>query len=201
MRLSKTLLTIAGAIVILGALVGVASAARLSTSSQVLRATFREVEAGGGNGFARCALTLEGSFHERTTTKVAERLIGLLTRATLGACVTGSATVLTETLPWHIRYDGFTGALPNISSIRARAVGAAFRVREPLGIICLATSTATEPVLATFTREAAGVLTQATVGGEIRLGGECAGFRGIVTGSSTSFTVLNSTNRITVSLI
>jgi hypothetical protein len=63
---------------------------------------------------------LEGTFHSNTIAKVANSLIGYITRATFNTpgCVQeeGStrALVLQETLPWHIRYSGFIGTLPNV---------------------------------------------------------------------------------------
>jgi hypothetical protein len=196
------LLTIVGASLLLGSAVNAASAGNLSTSNQQLRATFARIEMGGSGFIAICALTLEGSFHERTTAKVAERLVGYVTRAGFGGCSTGSATVLTETLPWHVRYQGFTGALPNISSVTAKIIGAGVSVREnTFGIACLLRSTATEPTRATFNREALGALSTVTLSGEIASGPECAGIRGGVRGTSSSLTVQGSANRITVSLI
>lgn len=192
------LLIVVGASLLLAS---AASAGRLSTSSQQLRATFARIEMGGEAGIAICALTLEGSFHERTTAKVAERLVGYVTSATFGGCSTGSATVLRESLPWHVRFQGFTGTLPNISSIRAKIVGAGVSVRENLGIVCLIRSTATEPTIASFSREALGALSGVTVSGEIASGAECSGIRGTVRGTSTSLTVQSSATRITVTLI
>lgn len=201
MRTAKACLAIAGAAVAMAALVSAAAARNLSTSSQTLRATFASIEMGGEAGIARCALTLEGSFHERTTAKMAGRLVGFVTRATFGGCSVGSATVLTETLPWHVRYLSFTGTLPNITSIRANIIGAGVRVLEPFGVACLVRSTETEPTFVTFNREVGGVLTTATLGGAIRSGAECIGATGRVSGTSNSLTVLNSTTRITIRLI
>jgi hypothetical protein len=200
-KLGKTLLVLAGATVLLGALVATASAGRLSTSSQELRATFAPLEFSGGFGTTRCPLTLEGSFHQRTTSKAAGSLVGYLTRATAGACSQGSVTVLTETLPWHIRYASFSGTLPNITSVTANIVGSAFRVREPGGVTCLARSTEAEPTSVTFNREASGALTTAVVSGAIRVGAECFGATGTIAGTSNSLTVASATTRITVTLI
>lgn len=201
MKLGRTLLALAGATVLLGALVGVASAGKLSASSQALRATFASLEFAGGFGTTRCPITLEGSFHQRTTSKVVGSLVGHLTRATAGACSQGSVTVLTETLPWHIRYSSFTGTLPNITSVRANIVGSAFRVREPLGVTCLARSTEAEPTSVAFNREASGVLTTAVVSGAIRVGAECGGATGTIAGTSNSLTVASAATRVTVTLI
>jgi hypothetical protein len=78
-----------------------------------------------GLGTDRCDLTLEGSFHSRTFPKTPELLIGYLTRVGTANC-TLTTTILTATLPWHVRYTGFSGALPDITAIRARIVGVAF---------------------------------------------------------------------------
>src|SRR5215207_2963869 len=93
MKLFKLLLAVAGATVLLGALVSTASATRLASSSQTLRAGFARVNFTGPFGTTECALTLEGSLHSRTITKTIGSLIGLITRAVLGACVRGSATI------------------------------------------------------------------------------------------------------------
>jgi hypothetical protein len=201
MRLGKPLLAAAGAALLLGVLVGAASAGRLSTSSQSLRATFASLEFAGGFGTTRCPVTVEGSFHERTTAKTADRLVGYITRAVLGACAVGQATVLAETLPWHVRYSSFSGALPNITAIQASIVGVATRVREVGGVTCLARTSAEEPATMRFNREATGVITSAVLGGSVRTGEECLGVRGAFTATSSTLTVVNNTTRISVSLI
>jgi hypothetical protein len=202
-KLQKTLLALVGATVLLAALTSIASAGRLSTSSQQLRATFTSLEFEGAFGVIRCQVTIEGSFHSRTTTKSLGSLVGYITRAVLGPCSAGTATVLTETLPWHIRYSGFEGTLPEIGNIRAHVIGTSLRVREPGGgATCLARTTAAEPGLATFNRETVtGALTTARVGGIVRTGAECFGANAAFIGTSSSFTVSNSTSRITISLI
>jgi hypothetical protein len=202
-ELKRTLLALAGATVLLAALTSIASAGRLSTSSQQLRATFVSLEFEGAFGVIRCQVTIEGSFHSRTTTKTIGSLVGYITRAVLGPCSAGTATILTETLPWHVRYSGFEGTLPEISNLRAHVVGASLRVREPGGgVTCLARSTAAEPGTATFNRDTVtGALTTARVGGIATTGAECFSARATFIGTSSSFTVSNSTSRITISLI
>lgn len=195
MRVGKTLFAMAAATVLLGALVGVASARNLSASSQTLRATFARINFSGGFGTTECSLTFEGSFHARTIAKVAGTLSGFVTRAVLGACARGVGTVLTETLPWHVRYRSFTGTLPNISTIIADINGVGFQIREPtFGVTCLASG----GLVITFNREAGGVVTTADASG--RLPTSC-GAEGTVTGRTSSFTVLNSTTRISITLI
>lgn len=154
------------------------------------------LEFAGVFGTARCAVTVEGSFHDRTTTKVADRLVGYITRVTLGECPTGSATVLTETLPWHVRY-----AASPAPATQATIVGVATRIRETGGVGCLARTTAEQPATMRFTREASGAITAATLGGAVTTGAECFGVTGTFTGVSNTVTVANNSNRITVSLI
>jgi len=90
---------------------------------------------------ADCALTLEGSFHYTTIAKVAHTLIGHITRTRVGTCRTGSATVLTGRLPWHVTYEGFEGALPDITGIRVLLFAAQMRLHEPIfGTECLTTT-------------------------------------------------------------
>jgi len=201
-RLGKPLLAVVGAAVLLGALVGAATAGRLSTSSQTLRATFASLEFAGAFGTTRCPVTVDGSFHSRTTSKVASSLVGQITRAVIGTCARGSATVLTETLPWHVRYASFSGTLPNISSIQATIVGVASRIREEVGgVACLSRTTVEEPATMRFNREAGGTVTSAVLGGTVRAGAECLEVSASFIGTSNSLTVLNNTTRITITLI
>jgi hypothetical protein len=196
----KTLLAIAGATILLGALVGSASARNFSVSNQNLRATFRGVEFGGGFGTTRCDITIEGSFHSRTTPKVLRALTGYITRAAFQKpCAVGDASILTATLPWHVTYAGFSGTLPNITAVSANAVGAAFGAMEPaFGFVCLSRSTAESPATITFNREAGGALTTATAGGTISTS---CGLNGTLRGTSSTLTLLGATSRITVTLI
>jgi hypothetical protein len=155
MRPCKLLLSAIGATVLLGALVSGASARDFALSNQTFRVTFRRVVFSGFFGNFNCQLTLEGSLHARSIAKVAERLIGYVTAAPLGPCIAGTATILRETLPWHVRYRSFSGLLPNINSIEVNIIGFSVEVRETLGIICLATSTAARPLVAIFSRNTA----------------------------------------------
>jgi hypothetical protein len=197
MKLSKLLLATVGAAVLLGALVSSASAGRLSSSSQTLRTAFRTVTFNGVFGDIRCSVTLEGSLHSRTIAKVAGNLIGYITSAVLGRCEEGRATILRETLPWHARYLSFAGTLPSITSIRINVIGASFRIQEPFAG-CLATSSTTSPAIGTFNREAGGVLTSAEIGGTLPTS---CGIEGSFSSTRDPVTVLNSTTRITVTLI
>jgi hypothetical protein len=84
----------------------------------------------------------------------------------------------------------------------ADVINMSFRVQEPtFGITCLARSTAAEPAVVTFNREAGGALTTAEMGGTIRSGAECVGEAATVTSDRGPVTVLNSGIKITVTLI
>jgi hypothetical protein len=107
-----------------------------------------------GLGIVRCAVTLEGSFHSRTIAKSAGSLIGYVTSSAIGpnnVCVGGTGTVLSETLPWHVRYQAFEGALPRITGVKLRFIGIAWRIAIPsIGFTCLFLSTVAGPAGATL---------------------------------------------------
>jgi hypothetical protein len=203
MKLFKILLATASATVLLGGLISTASARNLSISSQTLRSQFRAVDFQLPFFYTTCQLTLEASLHTRTIAKVQGSLIGYITNARLGQCSTGSSTILTETLPWHVRYLAFSGPLPNITDLVINVIGWSFRVREPFGITCLSRSTAEEPAIVTFVRDpaAGGTLTGAGIAGRIRTGAECFGEVGIFISDNGTVTVLGAATRITVRLI
>jgi hypothetical protein len=202
-RVGRTFLAVVGAGVLLGALATASSARNFSTSSQQIRVQFREIKFEGAFGNTICQVTVEGSFHERTTAKVVGRLIGFISSARLGPCREGTATMLTESLPWHATYSSFTGSLPNISSIRANSIGVSWRIREPGGFSnCLTRTTTEEPMTGIFNREVVTkVLTTALVGGTIRVGAECFGQPGTFTSDAGPIRVPNSSTLITLTLI
>jgi len=138
------------AAVVLFALVGSAAARNLSTTSQRQRITWVRLTFENTSGSrTTCPVTLEGSFHTRTTPKSVGSLLGYITRADVGTpaqCEGGEATILTATLPWHIQYEGFTGTLPNIATIRLQLIGAAFQVHAAGSFTCLARSEARNPI-------------------------------------------------------
>jgi hypothetical protein len=179
MKVCKLLLAAAGATVLLGTLVSSASARNLSISSQTIRASFSSVEFHLAETTSRCHVTMEGSMHSRTVAKVLGSLFGYVTSAILGPCAAGTATILRETLPWHIRYSGFQGTLPNITSYIQHLVGAAWRIREAGGVACLSRSTAAEPVVGTIHRNTVtGRVGEMGISGTIRTGIECFGISG-----------------------
>ncbi len=121
------------ATLLMGLAVASASANRLSVSNQQFRIVWGQLlmfdEGMGASAHIRCPVTLEGSFHSRTFAKVSGALIGNVTRAIPGAaetCAEGSATMLTETLPWPVTYASFSGTLPRITRVRVLIRGVAF---------------------------------------------------------------------------
>jgi len=196
MRQFKLLWAAVGASVLLGALVTSASAGRISISSQRFRAGWSALNYSGGFGTIECEVSVEGSFHSRSITKTAGSLVGYITTATVNRCARGGATVLRETLPWHVQYESFSGTLPNITSINTRAIGISFMIREPtFGVTCLARTSATNPATGAFNLSA-GVVTLVGAGGTF----PCGSFSGSYSGNSSSVGTPEGT-RITVTLI
>jgi len=186
MRIVRVMLCAVGATLTLAALTAAAAARNLSVSETRATATVRELRFTGGFGTTTCNVTLTGVMHARTMPKVLESLVGLVTEASVGGCSIGSATILRETLPWHTRYNGFSGTLPNITGILIKVIGDQFRIQEPVfGIACLATSTASSPSTATWTREAGGRLTSVAIGGTVPTS---CGLNGTLSGTSNSLT-------------
>lgn len=96
-----------------------ACARDFETSNQNIRVIFRPLKVNGVNGTRiSCSVTLEGTFHYRTTSK-AVFLIGYITRAIseTNSCLSADPTGIrmatsTETLPWHLTCVDFEGTLP-----------------------------------------------------------------------------------------
>jgi hypothetical protein len=189
------MVAVVGATVLLASLVSVASARSLSSSSQGLRASFTAMEYAGGFGTARCELVVEGSFHGRTTQKSVGTLVGYITAGNVTRCPSGGATIDRASLPWHVRYAGFTGTLPNILTISATGSGLSFRLREPtFGVTCQVTGAT---VAVTFTRTTS---TGATASVSVSGTAPCSGIGGTLSGTTTN--VDNGAGaRITVTLI
>jgi hypothetical protein len=215
---SKLLLTALSATVVLGALVSAASANRIALSNQSFTATWTSLEFVEPIGLIaiRCPVTIEGSFHSSTISKVLEQLIGYVTHGAVAEtrCTGGSARILPESLPWHIRYNGFAGTLPAITRINLRLVGAAFLIQIPLpeGMQrCLYKSTAASPFKGVVNRNtttgAAENLEPETArvplfSETLRDPGAPACFAsGGLRSRTTALTVQNSTTKITVTLV
>lgn len=167
-----------------------ASANHLSTSHGSL---FKNVFAslafkGLGITNTACPVTMEGSFHSATISKVVGSLIGAVTHVTVGTCTTGHATVLSETLPWHIQYGGFREVLPEPRPI-LNLIGASFRVEGSLAT-CLTTTTATNPASAiaepTYEAGGNGKMTGASLRTDPTRRIPCGGINGEFVGSATS---------------
>jgi hypothetical protein len=198
MKLCKLLLATVGAAMLLCALVGNASARNLSTTNQNFRIPFRAVSFQGAFANITCQITIEGSLHGRTIPKVLGTLVGYITRADLGPCAEGSASIQRDTLPWHIRYLSFTGTLPDITAIRVNIIDVGFRARETFAA-CLARSTAANPVIGTLNRDVASrAITTAELGGVLPT--DC-GINATFSSDRAPVTLLNTTTRITVTLI
>jgi len=126
---SKLVITALVAALSLAAFVSSASARNLSQNEQRFRITYSPLSFVPSFGTtARCRVTLEGSLHTRSIAKVNESLIGYINSAVVGTCESGSARANTETLPWHITYNGFTGTLPNITGLIQNLHGSSFEV-------------------------------------------------------------------------
>jgi hypothetical protein len=145
-HLARLITTVLATTLLLTLTAAQASARIFRASNQQIRVTWRRLELIGSDGtnFARCPVTLEGSFHAATIAKIRGSLIGYITRPTVGTCETGRVTVLTATLPWHIVYQSFSGPLPNITRLRFSIIGSSVLV-EQLGFRCLLRTTAESP--------------------------------------------------------
>ena len=206
MRNRITAATAACAAALLLALTVTASASRLSYSAREFRIMWASLSfsAAEGGVSITCPVTLEGSFLERTSTKVRNALAARITRATLGACQEGSATILTASLPWEVTYQSFTGTLPNMTGVRYALIGAAFQVEPGLGVVCLARMTTESPGAGDARREAGGKITSLTTDSSLAIpttgNFECPR-SGIFSGSGEVFVQGSSTTRVTLSLI
>ncbi len=148
-----------------------AQARRFELSSQTIRAIWTELPFILGESTPRCPVTLEGSFHSKTLSKVSGELVGYITRARTrkgaencasnwGALFLDTEEGFAQTLPWHILYDSFEGTLPVIRGIRVQIIELSIRFREPLlGIRCLYKSLETQPLFLIFRLNAAGTVT------------------------------------------
>ena len=195
----RTHLLVLLALALVVILTGSAFANRMSLSGNTFRITSGE---GMREGHIICPLTVEGSFHSRTFAKVAESLVGYITRASLneGLCTGGTATYLRETLPWHLRYSSFTGTLPTITSMTTRIIGLGVNVTEAFGGRCLYRTTTERPGIGIWTREAGGRITRFGWGENERIRGTPCGTEFSLIGTA-NVTHLASTSAIILSLI
>lgn len=209
---SKLVLGALAATVFMAFAVSSASAKRIELSNQTFRAIWTLLAFIGEEAGIRvsCPVTLEGSFHSKTLSKVVNALIGYVTKAFVRgentACNnTGSATVLGTTLPWHLTYESFTGTLPTITGITVLLVGAAFRVHPNGAPECLAGTTSANPGQGIINAVSNVVQTlKADPTKKIPLGGsficELAG-NSSFEGTAEVFVLNSTTTRVTVRLV
>jgi hypothetical protein len=168
----RILLSALTAALVLASAVSTTSARRLELSNQRIRVTWTAehsltFEGGVAGNEIICELTVEGSFHSRTLSKVSGQLIGYITSAmTKRPCTKNNMWVLngterlpegaltTTTLPWHVLFVSFRGVLPRIESIRLSLINAGVltRIVTILGTLnCLYKSSAAQPMLSDIT--------------------------------------------------
>lgn len=209
----QLLLTVSVATLV-AVLSGIASASRFSIGEPRFRATYTNFRFYNvGTLEIRCPVTLEGSFHSATIRKLQGALVGFITRASVvsASCTgTGGGTSmrwLTTRLPWHIKYETFTGMLPNIATILYRVFEMEFALNYTVmgvPLECLYRTTEPKPLIMTFTyNEVARELRQANPGLEelTNSGGGMACSRIWVTGESASLTRLGFGERLSFRLI
>jgi hypothetical protein len=219
---SKLLLGALVATIALGTLVSTTSARRFGLTNQSFRAVWTGGAAETGLEFVvgmttiKCPATLEGSFHSRTLSKVAEALIGYVTRAAVGMCAGGTVTLQAGTLPWHIRYDSFSGTLPVITEVHVRILGALYLIsaREvPFGLLlaCKYEATAATPWRMSLDPEAHGPaivqlrpLREAQINLFVRLAesvANCPNEHQFTNSSTQRFTLLGTATAISITLV
>jgi hypothetical protein len=155
---TRTALAASAAALVIALAVTSASAGRLSMSNQRFRITWAAIDfLSDGVGLAECPVTLEGSFHSTTIRKINGGLIGFVTRAITNqnACYALAGRAAFLELPWHIRYQSFSGTLPNITRIRTLIAGMAFSILDA-GQLCLYEEDGAESISGEWIREAAG---------------------------------------------
>lgn len=142
---------------------------------------------------------MEGSLHAATMAKTAGALVGYITRASLnnGGCVAGSATVLTTNLPWHVRYAGFLGVLPDITAVIVDIIGAEFRISGPFGT-CLFTTTVAQPNRSTFNLSRTHTVTVIETAAEVTSNENCGAFGERISGRIFGDSATNTAGAITL---
>ena len=139
-HLRKLILATIAATLFMILMITAASANRLRLSSKNIRIVWTEMiltNGAGGEGLITCPVTLEGSIHSATVSKVIGSLVGHINRATIAeaSCRGGRATISQASLPWHTTFEGFTGTLPRIASMILSLQGVNF-VIEVFGVVC-----------------------------------------------------------------
>lgn len=198
-RFIRAVLVVLSVTVVLSLIANAASANHLSSSTRTTRSTWTSLEFVEPLGSTfRCSLTLEGSLHSATISKTPELLVGFITRASVARpCTGGEATVLLATLPWHLRYVGFTGILPNITSFILNMIGFALRWQGSFGN-CLFRSTATQPFRMRYGLNGSHAVASAEASGEIVSSEGCGPFGETITGRLKGTSATNTAQTITL---
>lgn len=122
----KLVLTFAVGITAFVSFTTAASANRLSTNEVRFDMIWTNLAVRETLASLMCRVTLQGRLNGSTFIKRNTENIGSITTARLGVCgAEGNYTL--EGLPWRVQYNGFTGTLPNISTIDYRLVEAVIR--------------------------------------------------------------------------
>jgi hypothetical protein len=206
MRNRSTTAAVALAATLLLGLSVTSSASKLSYSSKEFRIVWASLSfsAAEGGVSITCPVTLEGSFLERTSTKVRDVLGARITAAAVGTCQEGNGTILTASLPWEVTYQSFTGTLPNITGVRYALLGAAFQIEPGIGIRCLARTSSTSPAAGEARRDGSGRITSLIADSSLTIptsgNFECPR-AGRFSGSGEVYVRGSSTTRVTLTLI
>lgn len=144
-RHTRFLLAVATTVTVL-TFAGSVSANKLSVNATRQRIVFTPISilTSGGN-IINCNVTIEQGFHSATLAKVAGSLIGVYTQAANSPCTGGRVTIHIPTLPWHMRYSGFGGTLPNINIMYQSILGLSARIQPTGSIACTMRSTVENP--------------------------------------------------------
>jgi hypothetical protein len=210
---AKLGLTALIAALLLSSAISTASARTLSINKEDIRVAWNAIRFEGGLGVpVTCQFTMEGSFHSRTIAKVLGNLVGVITRAApkTESCTNGRVTV--SGLPWHITYEGFTGNLPAIQGVLVLLREYRFRLERLAGTASECVYGSTEDRLIGTNAVSSGTVTNVTPQAgnrstliERRNEGivRCPGSGELTNGNANEgqITLLNSSNRMTVTLI
>jgi len=195
------------AAMLLASALSAASARNLSVSNNMFRATWSRMEFQSSLVTVRCQVTIEGSMHSRTIPKISGLLIGSVTRIDIKeASCTGGTARPDRPPPWHVTYEGFTGSLPTIATVRFLAQRFQFAIAS-MGVTCKygnATDTVTNTLILNASGEATNILplTGRNIANLLEGGGLCPAAGTMVsTTEDGRVTLLNSTTRIRVTLI
>jgi hypothetical protein len=213
----KPILTALTASLLLGLAATSATAGRLRTSTNRFRVVWAALNIKNFENELeiRCPLTLEGSFHSATIRKTRAALIGAVTLARINGseppCTGGRATILQESLPWHLTFESFRGTLPRIERVILLLRRYEFRVELTVfgfrvGCLYLDQNRPEENLASELTvNETTGQVTALIpLSGRyagFRIGSELCSRRLFFSGTGAVFAGNSSTTRITITLI